>query len=268
METWRRTWAASIRPRSKAEASADGFAETELARGGRRRKQRAARRRCRCARGGIEGACSEAQGSVWSGRDPSENRGAGRKGSHPHGRKLLQGRAPDSGTPWEGQMGTLHARGSGQATQSSPYLVQQIPGLRTAAGSPRAGVLPLASDSVGLPGRIKVSSAGAGKAEEFKKQESWPAGPPPSDSGAHPLSPTPLRRGFGPPDSLRPGTPGIWPPSPPHRKSVCPIPFLPRARKFQTSGPWNPLPGPPSSALGVSCPASLTPRPTPHLGRV
>lgn len=112
----------------------------------------------------------------------------------------------------------------------------------------------MASDSVWLPGRIEVSSGGARNAEQFRKQESWPAAPPPSDSGDHPLSPTPLRRGHRAPRLPSLGDPGVWPPSPPHRKSVCPVPFLPRVRKFQTSrpsslrmrvlGPWR---GPPST---------------------
>lgn len=126
----------------------------------------------------------------------------------------------------------------------------------------------MASDSVWLPGRIEVSSGGARNAEQFRKQESWPAAPPPSDSGDHPLSPTPLRRGHRAPRLPSLGDPGVWPPSPPHRKSVCPVPFLPRVRKFQTSrpsslrmrvlGPWNP----PSSALNqLSSQPHSPPRP-------
>lgn len=129
METWRRTWAASIWPRSKAEASADGSAETEAERGGRGRKQRGAqrpqvraRRGYRCARGGAEGASSQAQGSAWSQRNPSKNPGAGSRGFPPHGRKLQQGRGPDSGTPSGGQVGTLHARVGGEVRPPGPAL--------------------------------------------------------------------------------------------------------------------------------------------------
>lgn len=62
METWRRTWAASIWPRSKAEASADGSAETEAERGGRGWKQRGAQRpqvRARRGRGSLFASSGE-----------------------------------------------------------------------------------------------------------------------------------------------------------------------------------------------------------------
>ena len=180
-EAWRRAEAETAQCRESCRQRLDGWREPAQNLGGRlawRQPQRLMGETLR-AGGSLEGTETPGVRRKQEGRGPSRRALSAWEETAEGGRVLTWGLCEDRG-PGERTWRQLQAQEQGQASPSGPHLVQQIPGLKTAAGSAgaRGGDLPcglwepLGAATWRKEEGGRASSAGAGRTE-FRRQESW-----------------------------------------------------------------------------------------------